>query len=257
MTRRSSAYPRVDLKNILLFVEKLTEKYSEGEISQDEVVEFLGLKSKNSSGFGSKTSTARQYGLINYSNKTITLTESAIKYLHPIDEEDRKVQRIELINRPVLYSKLLQRFSGKVLPTPGVISNLMVRDYGIISSASKKAARIFIDSLKFAEVIDPDSGKVLDGSDMQKEDIEAVSEDKVVQEKRSVGKQNVLQNNDNLSNNEEYFVQTINLMPGKTATLSIPWAYDSEKVEVTMQILESIVNSAKAQFDDKKKLERN
>lgn len=243
MVQRSSSYPRVNLENILIFIKKLTSRYGEGKISQDEVVELLGVTSNTSSSFGSRTSTAKQYGLITYSGNVVTITQRAINYLHPIHEEDLKELKLKMLQSPKLYQKLLNRFSGQKLPSLGVISNLLTHEYNIKSNVAMFATRLFVESIKYAGAVDKSSGvlqlTMKKGIDQSKTEAGANVSDFVEAEDKALVSMG----------NDECFEQSISLVPGKKAVLSIPWDYGTDKVAATMEIFNELVK--KADFEQK------
>jgi hypothetical protein len=100
------------------------------------------------------TSSAEIFGLIKKSEIGITPTEFGTLILYPMDgEEQRKQLIVEAFNIPQLYQKIIERYSGTILPNPDILKNIFY-NYGIARNVLDTAVDAFLDSAKFAGILD-------------------------------------------------------------------------------------------------------
>ena len=144
MAERSAQYPIVTWEASLDFI-KVIDSLKFKQVSYNEVAKKLGLSNVTTKSFTGKISTARQFGLISVSNKTLQLTAVAKNILYPTGTDTRYLA-IECFKSPPLYARLIERYEGKALPSEEVLSNILMMEYRITQSAKDNAARVFLDS---------------------------------------------------------------------------------------------------------------
>lgn len=148
---RSSAYPSIGLEQSLNLNAKLRGKLGKGPYDRESVALALGYSGVTGVS-ATKIAALRQFGLLGWENKKYRQTELADKIHVPINEEEKRVSIIEAVKSPKLYSSLIERFSGSKLP--GMLNNILSRDFGINIAVATGLAENIIESLKFAGVID-------------------------------------------------------------------------------------------------------
>ncbi len=86
-------------------------------------------------------------------------------FLHiykPIDDTERTEALIDCLVHPELYKKLLVQFQNSIVPSVSALSTILFRNHNIAEAASENAAQIFIDNLKFLNLLDDNNHLTLD-----------------------------------------------------------------------------------------------
>ena len=114
----------------------------------------MGFESIKTRTFSARLSAARQFGLLLLSDAGYTLSPSAKAILHPIDPDDLPRKHREALKVPTLYAELIVRLADRKVPEPERLANLLYHSYQITASAKLPAAEAFVDSSRFAGMID-------------------------------------------------------------------------------------------------------
>jgi hypothetical protein len=146
--QRSEPYPALTLESNLKFVEKIYNAFADSRyIPTEDISKTLG---QSGGAFLIQLSSAVQYGLLekNYSvgYKPTPLFKKIYK---PTPTENVRDSQIEAFCKPPLYSKLIEEYRDKQLPSEAGLSNILDRSYGIIGNACAAAAKVFIKNLVF------------------------------------------------------------------------------------------------------------
>lgn len=235
MAERSTLYPIVTWEASLDFI-KLIDSFKYKLVSYSEVAKKLGLSSITTKSFSGKISTAKQFGLISTSNKTIQLTEVAKNILYPT-ETDTHAIAVDCFKNPPLYSKLIERYEGKALPSKEVLSNTLMMEYRITQSAKDNAAQVFLESAEYLGLIQggvltmEHNGDVVAEPDSTPNNVMTSSQ--VPVDYPSVSKP--------VSNDADYYVQTIPTSSGKVAEIRVPLDADKEDLFLIRDMLHSIM----------------
>ena len=142
MEKRSALYPPSTWDECVELIKKI-EKYC-GKVGYDAVAQDFGLTNASTKSFTRRLSAAKQFGLILTAGKTLQNTDLARQYLYPTDELAQSRIKVQCFQLPPLYSKLVERFNGKQLPTESMLSNILMRDYEIVKAVKDAAAKCFL-----------------------------------------------------------------------------------------------------------------
>ena len=124
MKARSREYPAYTLNETIEFLKNVKDFPKDKAIGYDTVAEQIGVKSCTKS-FLYKISSARQFGLITVSARTITLTANAYEILFPTKSE-KELNEIKksCFATPSIYRELIESYSGKELPNEKTLKNI-------------------------------------------------------------------------------------------------------------------------------------
>ena len=75
----------------------------------------------------------------------------------PTTEESKKIALIEAFKSPSLYSSLIEKFEGEILPTEVPLSNILLHHHNISEGANEKAAEVFIANARYLNLVTSDN----------------------------------------------------------------------------------------------------
>jgi hypothetical protein len=153
---RSVPHPRYGLEQ----VEDLARRaFAIGarHCDQDAVAQAVHYKNSTNGAFKGIRAAASYFGLITYrDDKYLSVTEPWIEGFHSDDESVIRRLRAEAVQQPELYRQLIEEFSDRQLPSPEKLARqlYLTPKYGILKDAADTAARVFLESLRFAGLVD-------------------------------------------------------------------------------------------------------
>ncbi len=206
---KSAMYPAYTVKEILEEFIKAIDSLGGKKVSVDLVAKTIGVSSATKS-FTRKLSSAKQYNLIELSNKVIELTELAKKILYPTTDNTNQL-KIEAFKSPNVYSKLIERYNDKALPNGNVLANILLEpDYGITRNVKDLVVEKFLENCEDLNII---KNGILDiNDDIEKES--NISKETEIKETKNTEQISIS------SQKEEYQEMSIPLM-GKKAAIKI------------------------------------
>lgn len=146
---RSRVYPRYGLEECVGFL-RLIDKVGGQRVSQGTLLDELKKKNPNDAVFTGKVSSCKQFGLLEVSKKTYSITERGKLILYPVPDRDTKKLLLSAFNSPSLYQEIIGRFSGRKLPTKQTLGNILFNEFRIAKNAKNRAASVFIKSAEHA-----------------------------------------------------------------------------------------------------------
>ena len=146
---KSKLYPRFNLEICVDFTKMLRTKFGKNEIDIETV--FDALNTRKSRTFRGKLSASKQFGLIVVTDGKINFTEIAADILFPVPEKPIQTALVKAFQSAPLYSELIQKFDGMVLPE--MLPNILSRNHGIAAAIKDEATKVFIESAMFAKVL--------------------------------------------------------------------------------------------------------
>lgn len=235
MAERSAQYPIVTWEASLDFI-KVIDSLKFKQVSYNEVAKKLGLSNVTTKSFTGKISTARQFGLISVSNKTLQLTPVAKNILYPTGTETRDLA-IECFKSPPLYTRLIERYEEKALPSEEVLSNILMMEYRITQSAKDNAAHVFLESADSLGLIqggvltlNPDVETVPEGDSKSGSQL-TFSQEAEVSSPTSM----------TMLEKTEYIKQTVPTSSGKIASIQIPIDASEDDLYLIQDMLHAIM----------------
>lgn len=152
---RSSAYPNVNIARCIEFAEKIFNKGGR-HILQDVAAKEMNYSKKDVGPFLALRAATKYFGLVEYEGDYISVSENYINVLLEKSDVRKKEFIRQAVLRPALYAKLFDTYGGKQLPGEQDLATRLYIDkiYGITRDASIDAARVFIESVKYAGLLD-------------------------------------------------------------------------------------------------------
>lgn len=147
---RSSGYPGFALDECVEGVQKVKQELGNGSSSRDLIAKAMGYSGLTGAS-GTKISACVHFGLLDRTGNAYALSELSRRVLTPLSDDERREAVVEAMRAPVLYNKLIEAYAGRALP--GMLENILVRDYKIIDNSAKRAAEIFKKSLEYAGML--------------------------------------------------------------------------------------------------------
>lgn len=84
---RSARYPAVPLAEAVEFCRQIDDLGIDG-LTAPQIATAMGYKNLKTNTFSGRLSSARQFGLIDLSEQNYSLTELALRIIHPIDPDE-------------------------------------------------------------------------------------------------------------------------------------------------------------------------
>ena len=147
---RSSGYPSFPLEDCVNAVKLVKQELGNSGASRDLVAKAMGYSGVTGAS-ATKISACVHFGLLDRSGNVYILSDLSKKILTPISDKEKEWALVEAVFSPSLYGKLIAAYEGKALP--GMLENILSRDYGIIDNSAGKAADVFEKSLEYAGLL--------------------------------------------------------------------------------------------------------
>jgi hypothetical protein len=153
---RSVPHPRYDL----LQAEELARRaFTMGarHCDQDAVAQALKYKNSTNGAFKGLKAAASYFGLITYrDDRYLSVAEAWIEAFHADDDALIRRLRQEAVQQPTLYQQLISEFLDRQLPNEEKLARqlFLTPKYGILKDAADTAARVFLDSVRYAGIVD-------------------------------------------------------------------------------------------------------
>lgn len=149
---RSRAYPRYSLGELVAAAARIQQELGRGYHDSDSIATALGLAPRSGSAL-SRIGALGQYGLLDKTREGYALSDRATAVNAPRDEKERADAIREAALAPRIYREIYEKYrpDGKL---PGALTNILIRDYGVVAQAANRASHVMRDSLRFADVID-------------------------------------------------------------------------------------------------------
>jgi len=160
-SKRSPSYP---LALALGFLEKVYKAVGSGPFERETFAHALGHETLSGPS-STKIAALVHFGLLKRSKAGYELSGLAEKLLSPTHEDERKRAIVEAARNPRLYAQVFERYKDQPLPT--LLSNILVREYGVDKKQAARAAENFRQTAEFAGLLragtlyaDPTDGRV-------------------------------------------------------------------------------------------------
>ncbi len=148
--KRSKIYPRYNLEQALSFA-RTTDELGGDRVAKATIAGQINMPT-NSSAFLGRVSCAKQFGLIEVDDGKVSITPRTRRILNEVSPKNKGSALAEAFSEPALYSALIEKFSGRNLPSPTTLANILMNDpeFGIEKNACVAAAAGFLQSAQFA-----------------------------------------------------------------------------------------------------------
>lgn len=166
---RSAAYPSLTIEEAIKFVSQIKKSFPSTSFKREDVSAIL-----QKSAIHRDIAAATQYALIDRTEDTYKLSSKVQLILNFIDEEEKKTAILECFRSPKLYSELIERFYGHVIPPDQQLKAILVRFHNITEGASQQAAEVFLANALFSGALN--ENRILFGEADRKPDLPMVTE---------------------------------------------------------------------------------
>jgi len=218
---RSVLYPYYGLKESLEFTRRIQKLAGKESIPEEILAKDMEVHIKTKS-LTSGISSARQFGLIAKSKEGIQLTPRARYILNPTPEINSEELLKECVELPPLYKKLIRKYEGQKLPEEVSLSNILLHE-GISEKARKRATKAFIQSLKYA--------KMLDNQNLLSKGISK-------EYPNENNKDSYEENSSEIKNKKGNHNHRVILSEGREASISIPYDITDREIGKLIKLLE-------------------
>jgi hypothetical protein len=148
---RGPKSPGVSLGPAVELLRKVREGVGFGRASRETVANALGYGSLN--GRSQRAIAALlHFGLVERSGaNAVQISELGKKVLMPNHDSESVQALAEAAKQPTLYGKLFERYSGQAVPA--LLTNILVREFGVLANSSEEVAKTFRESVDFAGLL--------------------------------------------------------------------------------------------------------
>jgi len=148
---RGPNWPAENLEAVVQQLRAVNTGVGFGAASREMVANAMGFKTLH--GTARRRLAAHGYfGLLERSGATaLRISDLGRTLLIPTSDAEYRKALAAAARRPPLYSKLWAKFSGNALPA--LLSNMLVRDFGLLPQSSEEAAKIFKETAAFAGLL--------------------------------------------------------------------------------------------------------
>lgn len=228
---KSKQHPNATWNDCIEFIKKVDSKKL-GKVSYNTMAEEYGLKTYTTKSFTQKVSTSKQFGLIETSNLTIQLTDTAKKILYPISELQVEKTTVECFSKPTLYKQLIEKYDGKAIPDVNILSNILFNEFDITKAAKDNAAKVFIQNAEMMGVLK--GGVLCYQQNEEKIDEIKVEENEEITEEKGNG---IDEKKKNAEKDNLYFTINIPTKTGSPAQIQIPYDLEEDEAELVKSML--------------------
>jgi hypothetical protein len=142
--------PGESLPAAIQLLQQVRDKLGFGTASRESVAEALGYRSLNGTS-RRKIAALTHFELLDRNGAVYRISEIGKQILMPRDTTEYRSALGTAARKPAFYQKLATRFEGQAVP--GLLTNILVREYGVLPQTSEEAARLFRESMEFAGLL--------------------------------------------------------------------------------------------------------
>ncbi len=151
-----TTYPYETIKASIEMVRQIVDVKGTGQYASKKEISIILSKAEGT--LVTKLSSCVQYGLlVNKFGVGYIAGDLYTEYVHPVYNEDKKKAVLRMLYKPSIYNSIISELNGKVLPNEAGIINLFRHTYKLLDTSAERAAKVFQENLKFAEVVDSNS----------------------------------------------------------------------------------------------------
>ncbi|MEQ8769987.1 MAG: hypothetical protein RIB60_05710 [Phycisphaerales bacterium] len=162
---RSKAYPTADLAACVEHAQQIWDEHERKQLTLEEATQALGYKGVSGPS-RSKISAMKQYGLLDEgAGNAVKLSKRAIDILHkPAGDPARAAALRDAVHDVEIFKRLLASHADASV---GAVSSHLLTEDGFTKVGADRAAKSFLESIKFAGI---GNGDTLSGSNGDKDE---------------------------------------------------------------------------------------
>ncbi|MBI3109711.1 hypothetical protein HYZ06_01580 [Candidatus Daviesbacteria bacterium] len=147
---RSTAYPAVGLQEAIELIKTLRKQLGKGPYDRSSIAKAIGYKGLNGASVV-KIAALVHFGLLTRSGNVYTQSLLADSILLSTSEQEKEQAIIQASKTPKIYKSLIEKFNRSALP--GLLTNIVVREYKIAEKVADKVAKDFKNTLEFSGLL--------------------------------------------------------------------------------------------------------
>lgn len=148
--RRSTGYPGVDLDSAILITKKVHEY---GSMDRETLARVLGHESLSGPALA-KLAAVRHFGLVEYKEGKVSLSELGKRIIAPLSEEEKKQATAEAFLKARPFDELYRDRRKEIALEKDMLINIATRQLGIMPKAASEFLEVFVRSGKTAGLIE-------------------------------------------------------------------------------------------------------
>lgn len=232
---KSKLHPNATWNDCRDFI-KIVDGKKLSKVSYNTIAEEYGLKSYATKSFTQKISTSKQFGLIETSNLTIQLTDTAKKILYPVSDSQIEKITLECFSKPSLYKQLIEKYNGKAVPDVNTLSNILFNEFDITKAAKDNAAKVFLQNAEMMGVL---KGGVL----CYEENNEIIENSLIKDEEKNNEQVEKTKEEKSKDKNNHYTTINIETSIGDRAQIQIPNNLEKDNAELVKNMLNANIEA--------------
>jgi hypothetical protein len=156
--QRSTNYPSMDLT---WAVEVIQRAYSQGTMNRTALAQLAGHRDDTSGPARSKLAALRHFGLADYEEGNVIITELGKKIAAPMSNEDVSEALRQSFFNVAAFKQMYELCAKEVALAKDVLANTAIRQLGIVAKAAPEFVDIFSRSGARVNLVDPIDEKSL------------------------------------------------------------------------------------------------
>jgi hypothetical protein len=246
---RSKAYPGANLEDCAEYLRLIKVNLGKGVHDRDSLAKAMGYD-KASGSVNPKIAALVHFGFLQRALGGYELTPNAARITDPLNQEEKRDEVHSAFTRPTLYQQLLEKFAAEG-QIPVQLATHLHRFHGITAASSKSAAQIFLESGRYAGVLDAE-GKIISSRSTTTPSAPSSGEASQAQNKPTL----VVSNGDHeglpdekksVSGGTQRFEFAIS--DGRTATISVPSELNERDIKIIKKQIELLELQAGVEGD--------
>jgi hypothetical protein len=148
---RGVKYPGEGLGESIQMLETVRAAVGLSAASRETIASALGYKNINGAS-ARKLASLAHYGLLDRAgNGAMRISALGRRLLMPTSDADHRSALAEAALQPTLFRSVHERFKGQAIP--GMLANLLVREFGVFHTSAEAAAATLRETMEFAGMV--------------------------------------------------------------------------------------------------------
>jgi hypothetical protein len=236
---RSKAYPGANLEDCAEYARLIKINLGKGMHDRDSLAKAMGYD-KATGTVNPKIAAVVHFGFLERAPGGYTLTPNAASVTDPVNEDEKKDELRAAFGRPTLYQELLEKFAAEG-QIPVQLATHLHRFHGITASSSNAAAQIFLESGRYAGVLDTE-GKILNDRPIPTPESHPAADASLLENNDVSATANGDHENMTSSDKKSSTVATqrfeFAISEGRTATISVPSELNARDIKIIKKQIE-------------------
>jgi hypothetical protein len=142
--------PSETLPSAIQLLQLVRDRLGFSSASRESIAEALGYRTLNGTS-RRKIAALSHFELLARTGAAYRISDLGKQILIPRDDAEHKQAVATAARKPAFYDKLFAKYEGQALP--GMLPNILVREFGILPQSSDDVARTFRETQEFAGLL--------------------------------------------------------------------------------------------------------